>query len=41
MSATLTWQERGVMLTKEEQRQMQAEIRDLYQYLGHLTACRD
>lgn len=37
MSVTLAWQERGVMLTPEEQKELQAEIKDLCQYLEHLT----
>jgi hypothetical protein len=41
MSVTLAWQERGVMLTSEEQDELQAEIKDLCQYLQNLTGCRE
>jgi hypothetical protein len=41
MSVTLAWQERGVMLTPEEQDELQAEIKDLCNYLQNLTGCRD
>jgi hypothetical protein len=40
-SVTLAWQERGVMLTPEEQIELRAEIRDLCQYLKDLTGCHD
>ena len=39
-SVTLAWQERGVMLTPEEQKALQAEIRDLCEYLTDLTGIR-
>jgi hypothetical protein len=38
---TLAWQERGVMLTPEEQEELQAEIKDLCQYLQNLTGSRE
>lgn len=40
-SVTLAWQERGVMLTPEEQKELQAEIKDLCQYLQNLTGSRE
>jgi hypothetical protein len=40
-SVTLAWQERGVMLTPEEQKELRAEIKDLCQYLKDLTGCHD
>jgi hypothetical protein len=38
---TLAWQERGVMLTSKEQEELQADIKDLCQYLQNLTGCRE
>jgi hypothetical protein len=40
MSVTLAWQERGVMLTSEEQEELQTEIKDLCLYLQNLTGSR-
>ena len=40
-SVTLAWQERGVMLTPDEQKELRAEISELCQYLKHLTGCHD
>jgi hypothetical protein len=41
MSVTVAWQERAVMLTREEQRELQAEIKELCHFLQHLTGLRD
>jgi len=40
-SVTVAWQERGVMLTREEQEALQAEIKDLCHYLRDLTGSRE
>jgi hypothetical protein len=40
-SVTLAWQERGVMLTPEEQKELRAEIAELCQFLRDLTGCHD
>jgi hypothetical protein len=40
-SVTLAWQERGVMLSPDEQKELQGEIAELCQYLKDLTGCRD
>ena len=41
LSVTAAWQERGVMLTSEEQSELRAEIADLCQYLKDLTGHRE
>ena len=40
-SVTLAWRERGVMLTREEQRELKAEIADLCELLKDLTGSHD
>jgi hypothetical protein len=41
LSVTAAWQERGVMLTPEEQNALRAEIADLCRYLADLTGLHD
>jgi hypothetical protein len=37
-SVSLAWQERGVMLTPEERKELRDEIQDLRRYLSDLTS---
>lgn len=37
-SVTLAWQERGIMLTPDERKELRDEIQDLCRYLSDLTA---